>query len=41
MESLWLTLRAELRRRMALEERAMQPMRIAEGIACALGAICA
>lgn len=33
--------RAELRRRMALEERAMRPMRIAEGIACALGAVAA
>jgi hypothetical protein len=31
--------RAELRRRMALEERAMRPMRIAEGIACALGTV--
>lgn len=29
--------RAELRRRLVLEERAMRPMRIAEGIACALG----
>jgi hypothetical protein len=28
--------RAELRRRLALEERATRPMRIAEGIACAL-----
>jgi len=28
--------RAELRRRVALEDRAMRPMRIAEGIACAL-----
>jgi hypothetical protein len=29
--------RAELRRRMVLEERAMRPVRVAEGIACALG----
>ncbi len=28
--------RAELRRRLALEERAMRPMRIADGVACAL-----
>jgi hypothetical protein len=28
--------RAELRRRLALEERAIRPMRIVEGIACAL-----
>jgi hypothetical protein len=28
--------RAELRRRLALEERAMRPTRIVEGIACAL-----
>jgi hypothetical protein len=28
--------RAELRRRLALEERATRPMRIAEGFACAL-----
>jgi hypothetical protein len=28
--------RAELRRRLALEERATQPVRIAEGFACAL-----
>jgi hypothetical protein len=33
--------RAELRRRVALEERAMRPMRIAEGIACALGTVVA
>jgi len=33
--------RAELRRRLALEERAMRPMRIAEGIACALGTLAA
>lgn len=29
--------RAELRRRLALEQRATRPMRIVEGIACALG----
>lgn len=28
--------RAELRRRLALEERAMRPVRTAEGLACAL-----
>jgi len=28
--------RAELRQRLALEERAMRPVRIAEGFACAL-----
>jgi hypothetical protein len=33
--------RAELRRRMALEQRAMRPMRIAEGIACAIGTVAA
>jgi hypothetical protein len=33
--------RAELRRRLALEERAMRPVRIAERIACALGAVAA
>jgi hypothetical protein len=33
--------RAELRRRLALEERATRPMRIAEGVACALCAVAA
>jgi hypothetical protein len=30
--------RSELRRRMDLEERATRPLRIVEGLACALGA---
>jgi hypothetical protein len=33
--------RAELRRRLALEERATRPMRIADGIACALCTVAA
>jgi hypothetical protein len=33
--------RAELRRRLALEERAMRPVRIAEGFTCALCMIAA
>jgi hypothetical protein len=33
--------RAELRRRMALEERATRPMRIADGFACTLCAVAA
>jgi len=33
--------RAELRRRLALEERATRPMRIADGVACALCSIAA
>ncbi len=33
--------RAELRRRLVLEERATRPMRVAEGIACALCTVAA
>jgi hypothetical protein len=33
--------RGELRRRMAMEERATRPVRIAEGIVCALGTLAA
>jgi hypothetical protein len=33
--------RAELRRRMALEERATRPMRIADGVACTLCTVAA
>jgi hypothetical protein len=33
--------RAELRQRLALEERATRPMRIADGVACALCSIAA
>jgi hypothetical protein len=33
--------RAELRRRLALEERAVRPVRIAEGFACALCVVAA
>jgi hypothetical protein len=33
--------RAELRRRLALEERAMRPMRIADGVVCTLCTVAA